>query len=87
MADALQNAKDGQYSKELDTLSLIDRFGIKAILGRDVFYFGELQKMLAAENIHYAYHTRKRAKSWAEFANDHPKLNKILNRAETLNGN
>ena len=82
MTDAYKNAESGHYSKELDTLAKIDRFGVKAILGRDVLYFGEMQKMIAAENVYVAYHSRRVSKQWAEWADKNQKLYKILTEVE-----
>ena len=73
------------YSRELDLLSKIDRFGLKAILGRDTFYHGELRHMIFAENIHTAYHARRNASSWAEWAERNPVMSKILFEIEKDN--
>lgn len=81
---ALQNAESGQYSKELDTLAKIDRFGLEAIYGRKTFYYGELRCLMIAENIHYAYHTRKTSKDWSDWTAKNPTLAALLFEAEKL---
>ena len=66
------------YSKELDTLAKIDRFGIMAILGRPTFYFGELRRLILAENILYAYRDRRKSENWAEWTESNPIMAKVL---------
>ena len=66
------------YSKELDLLAKIDRFGVQAILGRNVLYLGELRAMIFAENILYAYRERHRSENWAEWADKHPHMAKLF---------
>jgi hypothetical protein len=62
----------------LDVLAKIDRFGVKAILGRDSFYFGELRRLIFAENIYKAYHARISSDNWAAWAEKNPVMAKIL---------
>jgi len=65
-------------------LALIDRFGVDAVLGRRQLYFGETRRMIRAENIEIAYHTRKRSENWAKWASENPTFEKILIEAEIL---
>jgi hypothetical protein len=77
-------ASEGHYSQEIDTLSKIDRFGIEAITGRRQFYFGELRKMIYAENLVTAYRSRAQSKNWAEWVNSNPVMADMLADAEKL---
>jgi hypothetical protein len=77
-------ASEGANSPEINELQLIDRFGLKAVTGRDVFYFGEMRRMVRAENIVVAYQNRKRAKNWAEWSTSNPREAEILAEAEKL---
>lgn len=81
---ALLYARDGQYSPEIDTLQKIDRFGIEAITGRKQFYFGELRRMIHAENIVTSYRSRAQSKNWAAWVRDNPVMSDILVDAEEL---
>ncbi len=84
-ADAYAAAERGlRVSKELDLLAKIDRFGAKAILGRDTFYYGELQNLIIAENIFLAYHSRKKSENWVAWAEDNPAIATLLFEAEQL---
>jgi hypothetical protein len=82
MADAYRCASEGLYSPEIDKLSKIDRFGLEAITGRRVFYFGELRALETAERIMTAYASRARAQDWATWVKDHPGLANLLFEAE-----
>jgi hypothetical protein len=82
-ADAYRYASKGDYSPEIDMLYKIDRFGLEAITGRRLFYFGELQRLIVAENIVTAYKSRPKD-NWADWANDNPRMEKILIEAELL---
>lgn len=77
-------AAEGLYSAEIDTLQKIDRFGIEAITGRRQFYFGELKRMIYAENIITAYRSRAQSDNWASWVNSNPKLADMLAEAEKL---
>ena len=75
-------------SKELANLSYIDRFGVKAVLGRDVLSYGEIQRMITAENIVRAYTSRKREENWAQWALENPHSDELLKDIEKdLHGN
>jgi hypothetical protein len=85
MADAYLYASEGRYSKELDLLKKIDRFGFEAVTGRKTFYFGELRRMMIAENIVRAYEGRAAHKGgWAAWSTDNPELSELLHAAEML---
>lgn len=71
-------------------LDYIDRFGVKAVTGRDTLGAGELKAMVMAENIRRAYWSRDAYKNsegkadWAEWAQKHPELNRYLTFAERV---
>lgn len=84
MADAFMYASEGHYSQEIDTLNKIDRFGIEAIIGRRQFYYGELRRMILAENIVNAYRTRAKSSNWPAWVQENPVMADILMEAEKL---
>lgn len=47
--------------------------------------FGELNRMIATENILIAYQSRKASDNWGQWGQDHPDLEKILIDAELIN--
>ena len=73
-----------QVPAEIKLLSAIDRFGVKAVLGRDVLSAGEISRARYAETIIGAYRARERSESWVEFANKNKQASRILNDAERL---
>lgn len=75
-------SREGELPPELDTLRLIDRFGVRAVLGRDVLSLGEMRRMLSAEVVLTAYRARSRAENWAKWADDNPELAGALGQAE-----
>jgi hypothetical protein len=83
-ADAYLYASEGRPSKEIDKLRKIERFGLKAITGREVFFHHELRRMVCAENIVIAYRDRSRASNWATWANENHALANILLEAEKI---
>lgn len=66
------------HSRELETLYRIDRFGVKAVLGRDVLYWSETRRMIVAEKVYKAYHSRRQSGNWAEWSEKNPVLAKLL---------
>lgn len=84
-ANAYLYASEGQYSREIDTLTKIDRFGIEAITGRRQFYHGELRRLVISENIVNAYRSRQASDgNWAAWANQNERMAAILAEAEKL---
>lgn len=71
-------------SRELEKLWLIDRFSVRAVLGRDVLYHREMMLMLTAENIYKAKLANMHSDNWAEWAKDNPSLAKQLAEVEKL---
>jgi hypothetical protein len=53
-------------------------------MGRPVLYFGEMQRMIHAENIIKAYHARAQSQNWAAWYDMNPFYAKILFEAERL---
>ena len=84
MADAYLCASEGRPSPEIDKLARIDRFGLEAITGRRVFFYGELRRLILAENIVLAYRQRAQALNWVTWATDHPGLAELLAEADQL---
>jgi hypothetical protein len=76
--------------RELLMLGYIDRFGVRAVMGRDTLGAGEIRRMIVAENITEAWKSRDRYRdkdgvaNWSEWAGKHPQLNSILTTAERL---
>ena len=81
-SDAYAYASEGLYSREIDTLAKIDRFGLEAITGRKQFYFYELRRLVTAENMVVAYRSRKQSENWAQWANDNPSMARLLAEVE-----
>ena len=82
--DAYNAAVDGHLPREVIDISYIDRFGVRAVVGRDVLSFGEIQRLLVVENIYNAYVSRKSADDWAKWATDNPHAAKILADVEGM---
>ena len=71
---------------DLVMLSYIDRFGAQSVLGRPLG-FGEIQRMLHAENIIKWTIQRNKAENWATWANQNPDKNATLLQCERfING-
>ncbi len=82
---AFRYAGSGEHPPPgLATLSYIDRFGVKAVLGKDVLSYGEIQRMLTEENIVKAFSSRKASGDWAKWAQENPQDEKLLTQAEIL---
>ena len=78
---------DGRFPpipKELLDLGYIDRFGVRAVTGKDVLPYGYILAMTVAENIVHAYISRKRSENWAKWAQDNPREDALLKRVEIL---
>ena len=81
-SDAYNYASEGLYSREIDTLAKIDRFGLEAITGRRQFYFYELRRLVTAENIVIAYRSRANSNNWVEWMQSNPSMAKLLAEVE-----
>lgn len=75
-------ASERKYSPEIEKLRRIERFGLEAVTGRRVFYHAEYRHLITAENIVYAYETRKRAANWVAWTVSNPKLAELLAEIE-----
>jgi hypothetical protein len=84
MTAAYEHAAGGQYSFEIELLRKIDRFGVKAVLGRDVLFFNEMLRFTVAENVLIAFQNRERSDNWAAWANENPQAAELLSKAERL---
>lgn len=72
MAAAYAHAEGGPQPKEIRTLRLIDRFGVRAVLDREYLGAVEMRMMLLAENILTWYEERDKASSFVEWQNSNP---------------
>ena len=83
--DAYRYAESGgRLPYEIVQLSYIDRFGVRAVLGRDELSYGEIQRMLTSENIITFYRSRTASDNWAKWTNDNPEASELLIEAERL---
>jgi hypothetical protein len=69
---------------ELMLMDAIDRFGVRAVTGRDVLAAGEILRARHAEFIVKSYRARAEAESWPEFINSNPAAALVLGEAERL---
>jgi hypothetical protein len=69
---------------ELMLMDAIDRFGARAVTGRDVLTASEILRARHAEFIVKSYRARAEAESWPDFVNQNPHAAKVLNEAERL---
>ena len=70
-------------SRELRLIRLVEKFGVKAIFGKDTLPANEVIKMLTADHVLNSYNSRKE-KPWGEWAREHPGDADLLHRAERL---
>jgi len=70
-------------SSELRLINAIDRFGVLAILGRQLGA-GEIKRMRVAENIVAAYRSRAQSKNWATWASENKDMSHLLLTAMEL---
>lgn len=78
---------DGLKPDVLSLLDYIDRFGVRAVMGKDTLGAGEMQAMIMADNVRRAwlsrnaYRDKDGAPNWAQWAEAYPDLSEILNYA------
>ena len=84
MTAAYFEAEGDGHSRELQKLRLIDRFGVRSVLGRDELSAGEIIRMIAAENIYKAKQANIHSENWAEWAKDNPRLAESLAQVEKI---
>jgi hypothetical protein len=74
---------DGRKPRELSLLETIDRFGVQGVMGRTLGK-GEIRRMIACQNI-VAWHAEKgQSANWAQWAEDNPERDEMLNTARRL---
>lgn len=71
-------------SHELEKLWLIDRFGVKAVTGRDVLGFREMLFMQSAENVYKSKQANIDSDNWADWAKRNPQAAKTLAEVEKM---
>ena len=75
---------DGLKPDVLKLLDYIDRFGVRAVMGRDTLGAGEMQAMITADNVRRAwlsragYRDKDGQQNWAQWAEAYPELSEIL---------
>ena len=75
----------GPMPRELVILNSIDRYGVKAVLGRDVLGAKEMRRMAVCDNIKMWYDARKRDEKWSEsHVNESNFLTEIHRMADEL---
>lgn len=65
-------------------LQKIERFGLEAITGRRQFFYGELRRLIVAENIVQSYRSRAQTENWGEWAVKNKDMARILADVEML---
>jgi hypothetical protein len=63
---------------------MIDRFGVQAILGRQLYAL-EVNRINMAEHVINAYQSRKQSDNFAEWVGSNPDKTELLAYAERLN--
>lgn len=87
MTAAYREAEDPDVSglsDDLQKLWLIDRFGVRAVLGRDTLYAHEITRMIAAENVYKALRSRTNSDDWAKWASDNKRAAELLAHVEKI---
>lgn len=69
---------------QINDLTYIDRFGVKAALGREVLSYREMNEMLLSENIVKYYHGRKSSDNWDQWATAYPQGHELLSLIEKV---
>lgn len=57
---------------------------MRAVTGNDSLGYGELTRMIAAENIYNAFVSRAKSDSWTEWAKRNEKAAELLARIERM---
>ena len=81
MASAYAYADGGQLSKELESLILIERFGVQAIFNRPYLGGKELKDMIFAENVYKACVERKQTDNVVEWDMSNPSKADLIHAA------
>lgn len=72
---------DAPIPWELATYRAIERFGVKAVTGKDVLTYAEIHAMRTADIIVSLYQQREASGNVAEWTNKNPKEARILEAA------
>ena len=81
MASAYANAEGGHYSKELEDLYLIERFGVQAIKNRQYLGKKELKDMLLAEGVKNSYLEKENSDNVVEWIETNPERADLVHAA------
>ena len=68
----------------LKLAQLIDRYGVKAVTGRDCLGAGEILQIQSAEAVVRLFHERAKSQSWGSWAAGNQGGSRFLNRAMKL---
>jgi hypothetical protein len=74
---------DGPKPRELTQLEAIDRFGVVGVMGRPLG-MGEIRRLATCQNVVVWHTERSRQENWAQWAEDNPEKDAILNEAMRL---
>lgn len=69
---------------ELEVYRAIEVFGVKAVTGKDVLTYAEIQAMRIANLVITLYQQREKSNSWGEWSEAHPKEAKFLEAAHII---
>ena len=83
-ADAYGYVSEGRYSREIEKLARIERFGMKAITGMEIFYYHDFICLTTAESVVVAYRSRQRENDWVDWAKNNPYPASLLKEIEIL---
>lgn len=65
-------------------MAYIDRFGVMAVLGRQVLSYNEIQRMILSENIINSYRSRQAAENRGKWAEENSNADDMLNKLEIM---
>ena len=86
-ADAYRASAGEGGSAELSLAALAQRFGVRAVYGRETLYSYELRQILLAERVQRAYASRNKSDNWQAWAKANPADADLLGDIEArLNG-
>lgn len=63
---------------------MIDRFGVRAVLGRDILRAGEIRRIIYAEALVQAFRDREKSTNWATWAKENGARAEMLAEAAEL---
>jgi len=77
---------EGNIPKEIELASRLDRFGVQAVLGRQLYAY-EVNRIEWSEKVIRMYNARKNATNAAAFASENQYALQLLEFAENLVNN